>query len=102
MIRTFTLGYSILPVLVIEGCNPGAHLDLSPLPFILLSFRDIALLSLINLEPVEIYLELQDVMILAPSKGPHVILHGSQLSRLLMAQPFDKVGALAEGWELVG
>ena len=68
MILTFTLGYSILPVLIIEGCHSGADLDLSPLPTILFSFIDIALLSLIKLNAVEIYLELHDVVILAPSK----------------------------------
>ena len=96
MILTFTLGYFILPVLIIEGCHSGADLDLSPLPTILFSFIDIALLSLIKLNAVEIYLELHDVVILAPSKWPHIVLHCFQLSMVVMANSFDDVGVLTE------
>ena len=91
-----------MPNLVIEGCHLGADLDLSPIPLVILSFLNISLLSLIYLDPVEINFELHDVIMFGASEGPHVALHVFQLSMIMEAQSFNKVGALAQGWELGG
>ena len=95
MILTFTLGYSILKVLIKEGCHSRADLDFSPLPTVLFSSIDISLLSLINLNAIEINLELHDVVVLTPSKGSHIVLHCFQLSMVVVAYSFDDVRVLA-------
>ena len=95
MILTFTLGYFILKVLIKEGCHSRADLDFSPFPTVLFSSIDISLLSLINLNAIEINLELHDVVVLTPSKGSHIVLHCFKLSMVVVAYSFDDVRVLA-------